>query len=86
MLSEMQASRKSSISQTKVTNMEVAYKFHMNGGAINIYSTINKRSLKIGTLSNVGTFPFVYNSISRTYITLKPFIPQKSYLQLESLK
>ena len=33
-----------------------------------IVGSINKRSIKIGTLSNVGTFPFVYSSVSRTYI------------------
>ena len=26
------------------------------------------RSIKIGTLSNVATFPFAYSSVSRTYI------------------
>ena len=30
--------------------------------------TTDKRSIKIGTLSNVGTFLFVYSSVSRTYI------------------
>ena len=27
-----------------------------------------KRCIKVGTLSNVGTFPFVYSSVFRTYI------------------
>ena len=33
-----------------------------------LYPSIDKRSIKIGTLSNVGTFPFAYSSVSRTYI------------------
>ena len=33
-----------------------------------IYITIEKRSIKILTLSIVGTFPFVYNAVSLIYI------------------
>ena len=32
---------------------------------------IDKRSIKILTLGIVGTFPFVYKSVSRTYIMSK---------------
>ena len=31
--------------------------------------TIGKTSVKIGPLRNVETFPFVYSSVSRTYMT-----------------
>ena len=33
--------------------------------------TIDKRSIKILTLGIVGTFSFVYSSVSRTYILLE---------------
>ena len=33
--------------------------------------TIDKRSIKILTLGIFGTFPFVYSSVSRTYIHVK---------------
>ena len=35
---------------------------------LSMLETIDKRSIKIGTLSNVETFPFVHSSVSRTYI------------------
>ena len=40
---------------------------------LSMLETIDKRSIKIGTLSNVETFPFVCSSVSRTDIILKPF-------------
>ena len=33
---------------------------------------IDKRSVKIGTMMSVGTFSFVYSSVSPTYISFKP--------------
>ena len=51
--------------------------FYMNEISIPLYieyfRPIDKRSIKIGTLRNVGTFPFAY-------IILKPFIPQQTCL------
>ena len=34
------------------------------------HHAIDKRSIQISTLSNVGTFPLVYSSVSRTSILL----------------
>ena len=34
----------------------------------NLLPSIDKRSIKIDILSNFETFPFVYSSVSRTYI------------------
>ena len=41
---------------------------------------IDKTSIKTSTVRNVTTFPFVYSSVSRTYIILKPFIQQNACL------